>query len=87
MKKNYGDNKRMVFTDTDSLFLHIKTEDYYKDIGSKEMKNYFEFSALKENNPKYNISNKKVIGKFKEEILGIPIKRIAAIKPKMYKFE
>ena len=43
MKKKYNENMRMVFTDTDSLFLRIKTEDYYKDIGSKEMKNYFDF--------------------------------------------
>ena len=41
-KNKYGNNTRLLFTDTDSLVYEIKTEDVYKDFRSdKEM---FDFS-------------------------------------------
>ena len=42
IKNKYGNNTRLLFTDTDSLVYEIKTEDVYKDFRSdKEM---FDFS-------------------------------------------
>ena len=42
IKNKYGNNTRLLFTDTDSLVYEIKTEDVYKDLRSdKEM---FDFS-------------------------------------------
>ena len=32
MKPKYGDNVKLCYTDTDSFTMHIKTEDFYKDI-------------------------------------------------------
>ena len=32
MKPKYGDNVKLCFMDTDSFIMHIKTEDFYKDI-------------------------------------------------------
>ena len=32
MKPKYGDNVKLCYMDTDSSIMHIKTEDFYKDI-------------------------------------------------------
>lgn len=32
VRKMYGDDARLLFTDTDSLAYEIRTEDFYKDI-------------------------------------------------------
>ena len=34
IKNKYGDNSRLLFTDTDSLMYEIETEDFYKDFGN-----------------------------------------------------
>ena len=34
MKPKYGDNVNLYCMDTDSFIMHIKTEDFYKDIAS-----------------------------------------------------
>jgi len=34
IKNNYGDNAKLLFTDTDSLCSDIKTDDFYKDISN-----------------------------------------------------
>ena len=32
MKRKYDDNVKLCYMDTDSFIMHIKTEDFYKDI-------------------------------------------------------
>ena len=32
IRKKYGNKAELLFTDTDSLMYHIKTDDFYKDI-------------------------------------------------------
>ena len=32
IKPKYGDRAKLCYTDTDSFVIHIKTEDFYKDI-------------------------------------------------------
>ena len=41
-KKKYGNNSRVLFTDTDSLVCEIKTENVYEDF-SKDEKNVWWF--------------------------------------------
>ena len=44
IKNKYGNNSRLLFADTDSLFYEIKTEDVYEDLSNdKEM---FDFSKF-----------------------------------------
>jgi hypothetical protein len=73
----------LLFTDTDSLCYHIKTDDVYKD-----MKDDIElFDQSDYNKDGYRCKdnrNKKVIGKFKDETEGIPIKEFVGLRSKMY---
>ena len=42
IKNKYGNNSRLLFTDTDSLVYEIKTEDAYEDFNND--KKIFDFS-------------------------------------------
>ena len=74
IKQKYGDKAKLLFTDTDSLMYEIQTEDFYKDI-SKGVKDRFDTSDYPPNHSSGIPSgfNKKVIGMFKDEAMGIII--------------
>ena len=40
MKPKYGDRIRLCYMDTNNLIMHIKTEDFYKDIADDVEKKY-----------------------------------------------
>ena len=40
MKPEYGDNVKLCYMDTDSFIMHIKTEDFYKDIANDVEKRF-----------------------------------------------
>ena len=84
IKKKYNDEAKLLFTDTDSLTYEIKTNDVYKDVWSDKDK--FDNSQYPENSPYFNKSNKKVIGKFKDEVSGIPINEFIGLRSKMYSY-
>ena len=71
IKNKYGNNSRLLFTETDSSMYEIKTEDIYEDFSKgKEMFDFSNYSAK----PKYhNDSNKLVVGKMKYEAAGVTI--------------
>ena len=83
IKPKYNEKATLLFTDTDSLCYHIKTNDIYKDM--KTDNQHFDFSD-------YNMdgyrsqenTNKKVIGKFKDETSGVPIIEFVGLRSKMY---
>ena len=73
IKNKYGNNSRLLFTDTDSLMYEIKTEDVYEDFSNdKEM---FDFSNYSTKSKYYDNSNKLVVGKMKDETAGGMIKK------------
>ena len=74
VKKKYGSTARLLLTDTDSLTYEIETEDAYQTFWNDKDK--FDNSDYPENSPYYDMSNKKVIGKFKDEAAGIPVVEI-----------
>ena len=75
---------QLLFTDTDSLFYHIKTEDAYEDFyRDKEL---FDNSDYSETSKYFSKENKKVIGKFKDEAAGRPILEFIGLKSKMYSY-
>ena len=59
------------YSQTDSLTYEIETKDAYKDFFKDT--NKFDNSDYPENSPYFNITNKKVIGKFKDEAAGVPV--------------
>ena len=62
-------NVRLLLTNTDSLFYEIKGED---DICKKiySDRDLFDFSDYPKNSKFYDVTNKKVIGKIKNELSG-----------------
>jgi hypothetical protein len=82
MKVKYGEDCKLLYTDTDSLIMHIKTPDLYKDF--KGMSGNFDCSNYPTDHPNYDKSNAKKLGYFKDEADGNIITQFCALKPKMY---
>ena len=82
IKNKYGNNSRLLFTDTESLIYEIKIEDVGKDFSKdKEMFYFSNYSAKSEY---CDDSNKLVVGKVKDETDGVVIEEFAGLKPKTY---
>ena len=82
IKKKYSDQAQLLFTDTDSVTYHIKTEDAYRDFyGDREL-----FDDYPKDSSFYFSENKKVIGKFKDEAAAVPILEFVGLKSKMYSY-
>ncbi|XP_054283625.1 uncharacterized protein LOC129000686 [Macrosteles quadrilineatus] len=82
IKARYKDKAQLQYTDTDSLTYHIQTEDFYDDM--KKMIDYFDTSDYPPNHPCFSTANKKVIGKFKDELKGKIMYEHAGLRSKMY---
>ena len=85
MKPKYNDNVRLCYMDTDSFVMHIKTNDFYKDIAS-DVENGFDTSNYEVNRPLPTGKNKKVIGLMKDELGGKIITEFVTLMPKTYSF-
>ena len=84
IKDKYGDKAKLLFTDTDSLTYEIEAKDVYQDFWNDKHK--FDNSDYPEDSPYYDKTNKKVIGKFKDEAAGIPICEFVGLRSKMYSY-
>ena len=88
LKPMYGDKIRLCYTDTDICFImHIKTDDFYKDI-SADVDRWFDTSNFNKNdNRSLEIGkNKKVLGKFKDELGGKIMTKFCVLRAKTYSF-
>ena len=85
MKPKYNDNVRLCYMDTDSFVMHIKTNDFYKDIAS-DVENRFDTSNYEVNRPLPTGKNKKIIGLMKDELGGKIIMEFVTLRPKTYSF-
>ena len=84
IKEKYGDKAKLLFTDTDSLTYEIEAEDVYQNFWND--KDRFDNSDYPESSPYFDKTNKKVIGKFKDEACGIPITEFIGLRSKMYSY-
>ena len=66
VKPKYGDNVKLYFMDTDSFIMHVKTEDFYKNV-SDDVEKRFDTSNYEVSRPLSAGKNKKVIELFKDE--------------------
>jgi len=71
LKKQYGSRCELLYTDTDSLLLEIETDDVYKDIETN--KNLYDTSNYPKEHQLHSNTNRKVLGKMKDECAGTPI--------------
>ena len=87
LKKMYGNKVKLLFTDTDSLMILVETEDFYKDI-TPYVHEWFDTSNFSPDHPS-NIPtgvNKKVIGMFKDEVVGKIITEFVGLRAKNYSY-
>ena len=75
-------NAELSFTDTDSLAYEIKSEIVYEEF--YQWKDLFDFSNYSKDSRFYDDTNKKVIGKMKDEYGGVIIDQFIGLKSKMY---
>ena len=85
MKKMYGDNIRLLFTDTDSLMYEVQTDDFYQDMWS--MRDQFDLSNYPAASQYKDPTNNRVVGKFKDEANGDPILEFVGLRAKMYSYQ
>ena len=83
LKLKYGPRVSLLYTDTDSLLLEIKTEDVYRDMENLRDELY-DTSDYPKDHPLHSQLNKKVIGKMKDECSGKPISEVVCLRSKMY---
>ena len=87
IKPKYNEKAKLCYMDTDSFIIHIKTEDFYKDI-AKNVNKWFDKSNYdKNNNRLLPIGiNKKIFGMFKDELGGKIMKKVCAPRAKTYTY-
>ena len=82
LKKRYNNKTKLLFTDTDSLCYEIETRDSYEEL--RQDKNLFYNSDYPKDSKCFDSTNKKVIGKFKDEAAGMPIVEFIGLLSKVY---
>ena len=72
----------LLFTDTDSLTYDIKSENIYDEFF--KWKDLFDFCNYLKYSELFDETNKKVIGKMKDEFGGVIVVEFIGLKSKMY---
>ena len=90
VQPKYNHKIELCYTDTDSLIMHVETDDFYSDISNDDNK-WFDTSNYSKDikRPLEKGKNKKVIGKFKDELGGLVMSEFCAhrAKPFAYKLD
>ena len=71
-----------LFTDTDSVTYEIKSENVYEEFF--KWKDLFDFSNFPKGSKFFDDTNKKVIGKMKDEFGGVMVEQFVGLKSKLY---
>ena len=85
MKLKYGDNENYVMWILIVFLMHIKKEDFYKDI-AYDVKKRFDTSNYECDRPLPTEKNKKVIGFMKDELGGNIMTEFVVLRPKTYSY-
>ena len=72
----------MLFSDTDSLTCEIKSENVHEEFF--KWKDLFDFSNYSKHSKFFHETNKKVIGKMKDEFGKVIVIEFVGLKSKMY---
>ena len=82
IKARYGNEVKLLFTDTDSLCYFVQTDDVYADMF--EQREYYDTVDYPPNHFLHSSRNAKVLGKFKDECAGNPPIEFVGLCAKMY---
>ena len=82
LKEKYGKNIKLLMTDTDSFVVQWTCEDLVEELRS--MCEEFDFSNYGTEHPLYNVQNKKVPGKMKDEYPNKEITEFVGLRAKCY---
>eukprot|EP00102_Acyrthosiphon_pisum_P025533 XP_016662743.1 PREDICTED: uncharacterized protein LOC107884653 [Acyrthosiphon pisum] len=87
MKKHYGDNIKLMYTDTRSLVYHINTKDFYEDLTiNLNLLDQMDTSDLPKDHPCHIAERKKIPGLFSDETKGAIMTEFCALRAKSYSF-
>ena len=87
MKPKYGDDMKLVLTDTDSFVLVIKTDDFYDDM--YKMRERFDTSNYPKDHKLFTNERKKRLGFFKDELCDNDfnaMEKVIAMRNKVYAY-
>jgi hypothetical protein len=82
IKRMFGDNVKLLMSDTDSLLYYIRHDDIYKEL--EKQSHLFDFSNYAKDHYLYSEINRKKVGSIKDETGGIPIESFVGLRPKVY---
>ena len=87
LKSKYQDKVKLCYMDTDGFFIYVETDDFYEDIAIN-VDEWFDTSKYdkNDNRPLPIGKNKKVIGKFKDELNGKIMTEFIALRTKTFAF-
>ena len=83
VKPKYGERAKLCYTDTDSFIMHTKTKDFYEEI-APDVEERFDTSNYTVDRPLPKGKNKKVLGRFKDELRGKIMTKFVGLRPKTY---
>ena len=69
----------------DNLLLEIQTDDVYEDV--EDSKHFYDTSGFPKDHPLHSATNKKVLGKMKDEMNGTPTAECVCLGPKIYSIQ
>ena len=75
---------RLLFTDTDSLAYQVLNTNVTEKL--KQLADQFDFSEYPVDHPLHSTVNRKVLGKFKDELCGRVMERFVGLRPKLYSY-
>jgi len=92
LKLEFGDQVRLLYTDTDSFFLQFFVDDLAAELRLRpDLANVFDFSEIPKDHPcglgNPEAPNAGEVGYFKDECKGNPITSFIGLRPKLYSYE
>ena len=85
IKPKYQNNAKLCYMDTDSFIIHIKTENFYKDIAD-DIEERYDISDYKSYRPLPKEINKNAMDFIKDKLKGKIFKRFVALRSKTYSY-
>ena len=84
IKNKYGNNSKLLVSDTDSLMYETKTKDVYKNFSKDKEKEVFVFSNYSSRSKYYDDSKILVVGYRKYKTGVVVTNEYGGLKAKMY---